>query len=851
VAIKVLPADLRDDTTRLARLEREARLLASLNHPHIATLYGLEESGEGTRFLVMELVEGETLAARLRRGAIPLRELYTWGAEMSEALGAAHDHGIVHRDLKPGNVMLTRAGVKLLDFGLAKMTRLTSGSFLDLTEAPPTASTPITSEGTLTGTVLYMAPEQLEGREADARSDIWALGTVLHEMATGRPAFDARTTASVMGAILEREPAKVSETRSVAPRALDHIVATCLIKDPARRRQSAKDLALDLRWLAAEGGMPASLEVEIGMSRARVRRERLFWAGLAAVLAAVAALAWLFAPGTRREATATGPVRFELSIPSYSWNPAETGLALSPRGDAIIYLSAPVPGRQATIWLREFADAEARPIPGTDGAGNLFWSPDGRQVGFVKDNAIRVVDRAGGPVQAVASVPYTTFGPPSWTAGGTIIFSQRGADWEHFEIVQVTADRGDPVQGSKIAGILPTALADDTKVLYIGGEGAVGGEIQLFMGPLDGGAAQRIDGVHSRAEYAAGHLFYWDQGALVARPFDLQGARFTGPPVSLGTMPGASFAPTGMAQFSVARDGEAVAYARTAQSVELRWVDRSGKAVAKLGEGSYGSHRISPDGDRVAVEVFDQSVGTADIDIFDLQRGVPTRLGNGKTPTWSPDGQRLAYGGAAQNETSRTPGGILIRRADGGGTPTQIRTGDIFVLSVDDWSADGKYIIYDAWGQERDVYVVGVNGDQPARLFAGGPGNQMRARFSPDSRWVAFASAELGAMDIFIAPLDNSTAKQRVSVAGGRNPVWSRDGAELYYVNNDTVYAAAFSPGTRKIGTPRALYSLADPIGADLDVLPDGQRFLVPLADRRRSASVITILLDWRDVIRK
>jgi eukaryotic-like serine/threonine-protein kinase len=855
VAIKVLPAELRHDPHRLARLEREARLLASLNHPHIATLHGLEESADGTRFLVMELVEGETLAARLHRGEVPLRELYTWGAEISDALAAAHERGIVHRDLKPGNIMLTRAGVKLLDFGLAKATTLSAAGALTETRARAAVSDPLTSEGTFLGTVLYMAPEQLEGREADARSDIWALGTVLHEMATRRPAFDGPTIGSVIAAILDREPVKVSKACAIAPRALDHLVATCLVKDPSRRRQSARDLALDLRWLAAEGGIAADLEEQTEMPRARSRRERLLWASLTALLAGVAALAWLIAPAARREAAATGPVRFELPVPGLRWTATESGLALSPQGDAIVYMNTPAPGRPATMWLRELADVEPRPVAGTEDAGNLFWSPDGRRIGFVKDYTIRVVDRAGGPAQTVASAGgdtsgIYTMGPPSWASDGGILFSrQKGDDWE---IVRVSADGGEPVVVRPWA-VMPSVVPDSRSFLYVGGEGTERtGAVRrgLFMGSLDAKEPASI-GVRSRAEYAAGHLFYWDQGVLVARPFDADRASFTGPAVSLGGMPGASFDPTGMAQFSVARDGRAVAYARTSQSVELRWLDMKGNQIGKLGEpGWYESFRISRRADRVAVEVRDRNIGTSDIDVFDLERGVPTRLVGSPEdvahPTWSPDGQRLAYAGGTSG-----PPRIFIRRADGSGEAVLLRTSENLSYP-EDWSGDGKHIIYTLWVQDREIHVVPANGEEPSRLFAGGRGDQSGARFSPDSRWVAFASSELGATEIFIAPLSDSTAKQRVSVAGGRNPVWSRDGAELYYVNNDTVYAVTFSSRTGQIGTPRALYSLGESfVVVDLDLAPDGQRFLVGVGDRRQSGSVITILLNWQSAIGK
>ena len=853
VAIKILPTDLRRDPERLARLEREARLLASLNHPHLATLHGLEETEEGTRLLVMELVEGETLAERLRSGPLSVEEICLYGAQIAEALSAAHAQGIVHRDLKPGNVMLSGSGVKLLDFGLARSAAPSIAEADQESTLSAADNEPLTREGTLIGTLAYMAPEQLEGQPASAGSDMWSLGVVLHEMATGQRAFDARSSASLIAAILEHEPALVSEGRDDVPPALAHLVASCLVKDPLRRRQSARDLAADLHWLRTGGQQQRSPLSQSGR-RGRRARQVVSWIGVA-VLGLIAVLGWIGRLETVPAHGSTRETRFDVSVPWLAWNATETALSISPHGDALLYASAPGPELTSVLWLRELDEPEARPLEGTEGALNPFWSPDGRHYGYVQDGTIRVVPRAGGPSRALIEVAQV-HGPPSWGADDTILLSTVTGDGDLGQsppsptLIRLPASGGEPE-------VLDLASADasaywyphwlsESRFLATRVGSPVEGPAQLFVVDLESLETTLVGSVHSRAEFGGGHLVYWSEGMVIARSFDPEQAQFTGEPIIVGRASGGHVARTAMSAFTSARDGSVLVFGSRPVATELRWFDRSGKSLDRLEVPSTPVDlRIAPSGDRVLLQIYDHRLGESGLWLLDLTRRVatpvPTGPGSTSNPVWSPDGARIAY-----TNDGRTHPQIFLRQADGRGEPRYLCCERGMVAYVHDWSRLDDSIAFVNWRETQDLWTVSTGEPAAPTQYAAGSGHQSEARFSPDGRWIAFSSSAIGPMEVWAAPRDDGAARTKVSLAGGYCPVWSVGGDELYYASGDTLWVVAFSPATEAFGAARPLFSLPEPLEiASFDVEPNGERFLLIVDDREASRSKFTVVLGW------
>lgn len=850
VAIKLLPAELRQDPERLARLATEARLLASLNHPHIATLHGLEEAPDGMRFLVMELVEGGTLADRLQQGALPLPQVYALGVQMAAALAAAHEQGIVHRDLKPGNVMLVREGVKLIDFGLARAERRTSTGTDSLVETRTLLTPPAegTQEGMLVGTLPYMSPEQLEGREADARSDLWALGAVLYEMATGRPPFVGDSSMAIMAAILERDPLPLSAGPRPMPPALDHLVAGCLTKDRDLRRRSAADLALDLRWLGTAASDAPAPERTGGAGSGGSRARR---AWMAAVIVLAAAVSWLALIALQRDGHdgAETSARFDLAVPDLDWSADETGLALSPAGDILAYTRRL--GGRGGVWLRRLDEVEARRLPGTEGAVNLFWSPDGGRLGYVQDDMIQVVDLTGGPTRTVARG--ATFGSPTWGASD-IVYAASATEGPSV-LFRVAAKGGQPEQltrvdpdGDLLGHAFPIFLPDGSRLLYLELPRSAERLPALLLGSLDGGEPRRIDGVHSRAEVAGGFLFYCEKGVLLARPFDVESAEFRGEARIVARLPNGNVARTGHAMFSVTSSG-VLAYATAKVSVEPIWFDREGRRLGALVEpGPYSNLRISPTGDRVAASRRDPAVGGGDLWIVDVARSVQKRVSTGwptdSHPVWSPDGRRLAYA----SDVSGAPR-VFLRDADGGGEPVPVGPANGRASYPSDWSPDGTRIAAWVWEGDADTWMISLGDMETSKPYLTGPGDQIQARFSPDGRWVAFASSELGSMEVFIAPANDGDVRYRVSASGGTNPAWSPDGRDVFYTKGGALHAASFAPETATIGIARELFSLdANLEILGLDLAGDG-RFLAGIFDPERESFRITVTLGWKDLM--
>ena len=847
VAIKVLSPRLAATPEVRARFEREARTISQLNHPHICTLYDIGREDE-TDYLVMELLDGETLAHRLERGPLPVAEVLDLGTQIAEALDRAHRVGIVHRDLKPGNIMLTKSGSKLMDFGLARASGLVplSGAVSE----SPTVSRPLTAEGTIVGTFQYMAPEQLEGKEADARTDVWALGCVLYEMATGRRAFEGKSQASLIAAIIERQPAPPSQVMPLLPPALDHVVRECLTKDPDERIQTAHDAKLQLQWIA-EGGSQAGIPAPV--VRRRRSRERLAWSvALVAGIAAAALGAQLF---LRRQPLPSA-VRFSVAP-----EPGARNIRwprLSPDGRLLAYQATDSAG-VTRIWIRPLGAFTGTPLAGTEDTNRPFWSPDSRSLAFTAQDKMKRIDVGGGPAQLVGEAKGGYDG--SWGAGGVILFDGALTD----SIQQIPADGGEVTAATRIDRergethhAWPTFLPDGKHFLFLAGRS--GGQLSILkLGQLGSLESSDVGSVPSRVEYStSGHLLYVQEGTLMARPFDAAKARFLRGPFPVGerALAGGDFA-----HISVSNTG-ALAYAVAAavDLAALTWVDRAGRTLEQLGApGAYQNLVLSPDGTRVAYELLDPINGTSDLWVRDLRRGIDTRVTFDPDieawPVWSPDGRRLAYGAYEKGGYA-----LLARAWDGTGSVDTLCRADLPMVPSC-WSTDGRRLFFTqvVSFSQRQLWVL-----PPAPGATGTPVQQSTfseraAQLSPDGRWLAYTTDETGRSEVFVQAYPGPGGKWRVSTGGGGASHWRADGRELFYRTPDGMLMAvpvrAEGDGL-DVGAPVTLFQRPSPASTLLrnsyDVSPDGQRFLVNvlLEDRDRGGT-INVVINWATEARR
>jgi Tol biopolymer transport system component/predicted Ser/Thr protein kinase len=843
VAVKVLPAHLTTNEELRQRFEREAKTISQLSHAHICALYDVGREGDRD-FLVMEYLEGETLAARLNKGALPAEQLLRYGIEIADALDKAHRQGIVHRDLKPGNVMLTKSGVKLLDFGLAKFQtaardRALSGASTVATLAQP--SQPLTERGTVLGTFQYMAPEQIEGGEADARSDIFAFGAVLYEMATGRKAFTGKSQASLAGAILRDDPISVTEIAPMMPPAVNRIVKTCLAKDPEDRFQAAHDVKLQLQWIA-EGGSQAGLPAPVAARRRS--REKLAW-GVAA--AAIVAAALLGAGYLRRAPVKASPMRFEIPIPE--------GVSLidaprlSPDGKLLAFNASDSSGR-SRIWVRPLSALAAQPLPGTEGAARPFWSPDSRFLGFFAEGKLKRIELSGGLPQKICD--YANGADGSWSPAGVILFDGRGPD----PIQRVSAEGGTPTVAVKADSsrketlvLWPEFLPDGRHFLYMA-QGQKPEDHMYRIGSLDSTESRPLAPAQSLVTYAPpGYLLFVREGTLVAQPFDAKAMKTTGEPVALAEHIGTIA--TGLAKFSTSRNG-ILAYRTPDSGSRLLWFDRDGKELSAVGDpGDYADIMLSPAGDRLAYVVRDPRGGKDDIWVRDLARGASSRFTFDPAfdvyPLWSPDGKTIVFSSDRGGQFD-----LFTKTAAGGGQEQPLLRTDEMKFAHD-WSRDGRYIAFQSLGKTTgwDLWVLPTFGDRKSILFLQTPFNEQRPAFSPDGKWLAYQSNESGRSEIYVQNFPGPGGKWQVSTGGGIEPFWRADGKELYYGDLDQkIVAVKIQAGeTFEAGIPRALFhATVQPIrNVRSHYLPsaDGQRFLVLSPLGRESMVPTTVVVNW------
>jgi serine/threonine protein kinase/Tol biopolymer transport system component len=854
VAVKVLPAHLSSEPQRRERFEREARAISALNHPHICTLFDVGREGE-IDFLVMELVEGETLASRIEKGPLPPEQVLRLGAEIADALDKAHRMGITHRDLKPGNIMLTKSGIKLLDFGLAKFTAppaadgpLNAETMLT-TKLPGAASKPLTAEGNIIGTFQYMSPEQLEGQEADARSDIFSFGAVLYEMAAGKRAFDGKTTASVIAAVLAAEPTPISSLQPLTPPALERLIRICLAKDPDERFQSAHDLSLQLKWIS-EAGSQAGVAAPVVAHRRS--HERIAWS-LAAAAVLVAAILTLVLARSYMNQPKPNVTRFLISPPPdvASWQ----YMRLSPDGRLLALIGVSKDGSQK-IWLRPLDSVAAQPLPETEGATSVFWSPDSEYLGFFVAGSLKKVAISGGSPQTICDVAQV--GGGSWNADGLIIFNSGRVS----PLSKVSEAGGTPSpltsldrSVEEVAHGFPWFLPDGRHFLFTSFRAASTTELWLCVGSLDSNQTKCLQRTDSPAIYTPpGNLLYLRGSTLMAQPFDVRSLAVTGDamPIADSVQPFLiGSAATTVLAYSASENG-ILAYipGGAPDQFDLQWFDRSGKNLGMLGQpASYTGPALSPDGTRVAVAIMDPQAKARDLWVFDLKRGTNSRLtfdpADELAPLWSHDGSQIMF--SSEIKGSRD---IYQKAASGLGDSQLVFQSKDQRKSVNDWSPDGRYVVYDPSIPPASLWILPLFGDRKPFVFVGGAYDAREARFSPNGRYIAYTSNETGNYEVYVQTFPDRSGKWQVSTAGGTYPVWRRDGKELYFISNGQLMAVDVATGGPKFeaGIPKPLFSADFRPGNWSSVYAptaDGQRFLAVTTIAQQSISPVTVVTNW------
>jgi len=844
VAIKVLPTHLSNHPDLKQRFDREAKTISSLQHPNICSLFDIGHE-DGIDFLVMEYLEGRTLSDRLGEGPLPTDELLKVGVQITQALEAAHKRGVVHRDLKPGNIMLTKGGVKLLDFGLAKTAEggaaATDSSLTRLATAQQSED-PLTERGTILGTFQYMAPEQLEGKEADARSDIFALGAVLYEMATGKRAFEGQSQASLIAAIMQSQPQPISTIQPMMPPALDRVIRTCLEKDPEDRWQTAHDVALQLKWIQ-EGG--SQVGVPRPVSARRRSRERIAWAVAAVAIVAAGALAVLkFLEPAPPAPTA---MRFHVEAP--------TGVVsfgsprISPDGLNIAFDGVDTTGTKM-IWIRPLNSLDARPLPGTEGCNRPFWSADSRHVGFFAGPKLKRVPITGGP--PITLCEFSRGSDGVWGAANMILFDGTTGD----SIQVVSAGGGEPGPATRIVRERgetmhgwPFFLPDGKRFGYVAFRAGEPPEIRLAeLGSFE---SRRLTEGDSRCEYVApGYLIFERSGTLLAQPFDADKGELTGDPFPLAE--GIGTGAVGLAHFSGSSTGTLIFTSGDSPERQFGWFDRSGRELEVFATPKrYNAPVLSPDETRVAMEVRDETDGSTDLWTIDLRRGVESRFtfdkGNEIDAAWSRDGKYIYY--------SKNVGGanmILRKNAFGTGAADSVYKSPAGYVGAQEETPDGRALIAGHRSANRGWDVVGIplDGGEAVPLVAG-ESQEVQGRVSPNGQYLAYTSYESGRWEVYVTTYPGGSGRWQVSSTGGTEPFWRGDGRELFFVSLDrrlTSVDVDMGPPI-EFGIPRKLFDAPMPRNYltrnRYFATADGKRFLMlTLLDRGRVPPT-TVILNW------
>ena len=849
VAIKILPTHLSDHPEFRQRFEREARAISSLNHPHICQLYDIG-SHDGVDFLVMEFLDGQTLADRLLRGAIALPELLRSAIEIAEALETAHRVGIVHRDLKPGNIMLTKGGAKLMDFGLAKPATLGASSSAAApllsaarTTSGPSPASPLTAAGSIVGTIHYMSPEQIEGRDADARSDIFAFGAVLYEMATGKRAFEGKSQISVASAILEKEPEPIAASKPFTPAALDYLVATCLAKDREDRFQSAHDVRLQLKGISISS---PSVAAKFATQPSRSRVLALLLAGVALLLVG-AGIAYLLKP-VGSPALSVRAYIPPPPGPTFPMSGLEIGpVVVSPDGKSLAFSAVDEQG-MTKLWLRSLNAQQATVLDGTEDASKPFWSFDGQDLAFSADGNLKRISIAGGTPQVIADGVGSESGGGTWNSDGTILFCK-----DLFgPIYRVSASGGEVSPATKIKATdrshdEPFFLPDGKHFLFA--VHTLSGSFEIRVGELGKPGQDAVVVVPGQMpQFASGHLLFSRDAHLMAQRFDAGTWKLAGESQMLGNARYFSVSPNGV-----------LAYHESSAESELKVFDRNGSVVATPGPlAIYDFPRFSPDGKSIAVTVQDPKSGSDDVWVYPVAAGQAARITFGPTnfyAIWSPDGRQLAY---SQGENGKVS--IWKRWLDGGHPDQKLYSNDdyLFLLPID-WSRDGKYVsmhlsnkqgVYSNWS----LPLAGGPAFRPAAT-AGLNASEYEGRFSPDGRWLTYFAYDTGRPEVYVVPFPGAGSKSQVSTTGGWLPRFG--GKELFYVTmgNRLMAAQIHTQPTFGVDSIHPMFQLDFPNPPDrtsplYDVSADGQRFAVLTGDRSKTTT-ITLLTNWPEELKK
>ena len=844
VAIKVLPKQFQSDSDLRARLEREARAISSLQHAHICTLFDVGHQ-DGVEYLVMEYLEGETLAARLLKGPLPPDQILKTAVEIADALDKAHRNGIIHRDLKPANIMLTKSGAKLMDFGLAKgqgssatMSAGTIGG--PLTPSTPTMNVasltspagPLTQKGMIVGTFQYMAPEVLQGAEADARSDIFSFGCALYEMTTGRRAFEGKSQISLLAAILEKDPEPVSASHPMTPPALEHVIQRAMEKNPEDRWQSAADIRGELKWIAEAGsraGAPVPVRVQ------RIRREQLAW--MATAVMAIAAV--LFAIGYIRRAPAPPQVlRTTILAPEKrSFEPFS--FALSPDGSKLAFVASNSE-EGSHLWVRSLSSSSAQPLAGTEDASFPFWSPDSRYIGFFSSGKLKTVEASGGAVLTLADAPLGRGG--SWGPDGTIVFAPAASS----AIFRIPASGGTAKEAATLKEGVPTLqrwpsfLPDGRHFIFWALTVNSGG---LYLGSLDSPEVKQVVQSAAQGQYANGRLEYIRDGNLMAQRLDLSKPGLVGEPVSIAEQVATD--DRGAAAFSLSAEGKLAFIGGGGAAATLGIYDRAGKQVAAIDSGTFITGYFSPDGKKVAASRNNPGKGM-EIMIYDLGRSTKTQFTFAQSrdddPVWSPDGRTIIF------DSSRSGRTDLYTRPANGSQAEQLFYHDDTDKYPSSWSADGKYVTYeDLSGRDIHIWATPMVGNdrKPFPVLEEKYATRSPA-ISPDGKWLAYYSNEYGKWQVYVTSFPKPGGK--FMVGDGTNPAWRRDSKELFYVDssNRMVSVEVTSRGeSLELGQPQALKQLPLNSGNVFDVSGDGQRFLMAIPPQQ-DVSGLNLVVNWQ-----
>ena len=863
VAVKILPTHLADKPDAAERFEREARTVSSLNHPNICQLHDVGQQN-GVRYLVMELLEGETLSNRLRRGPLPLEQVLRYGAEIADGLHAAHRRGVVHRDLKPGNVMLTKAGAKLMDFGLAKGTVQPTPMSEGLTAALTSShATPLTQQGTIVGTFQYMSPEQVEGKEADVRSDIFGLGAVLYEMLSGRRAFEGKTLVSVAASILEKEPEPIGTLQPLTPPSLERVIRKCLAKDPDARWQSAGDLASELRWIAEGGASGTHGAPQLSIRRGMRVSEWLAWMFCAMAIIAVIVLSLVlgFSGGDRPvvRSQIAAPEKLQFNFVGDNGGPP----VISPDGRNIVF-SGRADGKNQ-LFLRSLDKLKPQPIPGTEEGTFPFWSPDSRTIAFFADGKLKRADLAGGPPVTICDAPVGRGG--SWSTNGTIVFSPTFTE----ALLQVPATGGSPTPATRLSDQYtthrwPWFLPDGHHFLYLAANHAAttSTNTAVFWASLDGKDNKLLFASPSNAIYASGSLLYVRDNTLMAQPFDGSSGQLQGEAIPLNDdvqVDGTVWRGT----FSASENGTLVYQPGVLGARHrLTWFDRTGKELGSVsGPDAFSLMELSPDDRKAAVTIGDP-VGV--VWVYDLVHNTRTRFSFGSNPNvnaiWSRDGKKLAY--LERDPNSVYGRKVVVKASDGSGDAGEladIGKHQAMQQELNDWSPDGRYILYESGtigeGNGIDLWLLPLSGDQPAPLLST-PGDQQFAQFSPDGRWVAYSSSETGRPEIYVVPFPALGAKWQISTNGGTRPRWRRDGKEIIFEvegSGKVMSAQVNARGSNfEVGEVKLLFESTNlppnNAGSQWSLTSDGQRLLA-ITTGETGALPLTVIQNWTGELKR